>query len=327
VRRRDFITLLGSAAAAWPLAARAQQPGIQVIGILSAAQAMIGEKRMGAFRQGLSETGYTEGQNVAIVYLQADGQFDRLPALAADLVRRRVSVIVAPNSSAAAIAAHDATKVIPIIFGVLSDPDKLGLVASLAQPAGNATGVNNFSSELGAKRLGLLHELLPNASVVAALFNPATAANKATLKDVQAAAETFGQRVRVANASTSSEIETAFEALARERPDALILINDPLFSSQIVQIVSLAGRHKLPAIYTTREYTEAGGLMSYATSLADVYRQMGVYTGRILKGAKPADLPVVQPTRFELVINLKTAKTLGLTVPPSLLAIADDVIE
>jgi putative tryptophan/tyrosine transport system substrate-binding protein len=327
IGRRKFIIGAGCTAMVWPLTASAQQSAIPVIGILSAAQALTGEKRMIAFRQGLSEKGYIEGQNVAVEYLQADGQFNRLPALAAELVRRHVSVIVAPNSADAAIAAHNATKVIPIIFGVTGEPAKLGLVASLAQPAGNATGVNNFSTELAAKRLGLLHQLLPNAAVVAVLFNPANAENEAALKEVQSVAGDIGQRIRVVNASTIGEIEEAFETLARESPEALLLINDPLFSSQKLQIISLAARNALPAIYTTREYTEAGGLMSYATNLSDAYRQMGIYTGRVLKGENPPDLPVVQPTKFELVINLKTAKALGLTIPPGVLAIADDVIE
>jgi putative ABC transport system substrate-binding protein len=326
MRRREFIGLLGGTAA-WPVTARAQQPAMPVIGILAASQAMIGERRMIAFRQGLSEMGYIEGQNVSIAYLQADGHFDRIPALAADLVRRHVSVIVAPNSGTAAIAAHDATKVIPIIFGATSDPVKLGLVASLARPAGNATGVNNFSTELTAKRLGVLHQLLPDASVVAALVNPASPQSEGVVNDLQTAARAIGLQIRVVHASTSSEIDAAFEALARDRPAALIQINDPLFSDQIMQIVSLAARHRLPAIYTTREYTEAGGLISYATSLADAYHQMGIYSGRVLKGEKPADLPVVQPTKFDLVINLKTAKALGLTIPPGVIAIADDVIE
>jgi putative tryptophan/tyrosine transport system substrate-binding protein len=326
VKRRQFITLLGGVAA-WPLAARAQQPRMPVIGVLSAAPAMVGERRMIAFRQGLAETGYVEGQNAAMLVVHAESQLDRLPVLAAELARRQVSVIVAPQSSAAAIAARAATRTIPIVFGVTSDPVKLGLVESLAHPGGNATGVNNFSGELWSKRLGLLRELLPDGKVVAVLFNPATAANEIALIDVQAAAVSTGQQLRIIKVSTGGEIDAAFATLARERPDALVVVNDPLFSSRNVQIALLAARHVIPAIYSQREYAEAGGLMSYGTSLADAYRQMGIYTGRILKGAKPADLPVVQSTKFELVVNLQSAKALGLDVPPTLLARADEVIE
>jgi putative ABC transport system substrate-binding protein len=250
-----------------------------------------------------------------------------LPVLAAELARRQVSVIVAPQSSAAAIAARAATRTIPIVFGVTSDPVKIGLVESLAHPGGNATGVNNFSGELWSKRLGLLRELLPDGKVVAVLFNPATAANEIVLIDVQAAAVSTGQQLRIIKVSTGGEIDAAFATLARERPDALVVVNDPLFSSRNVQIALLAARHVIPAIYSQREYAEAGGLMSYGTSLADAYRQMGIYTGRILKGAKPADLPVVQSTKFELVVNLQSAKALGLAVPPTLIARADEVIE
>jgi ABC-type uncharacterized transport system substrate-binding protein len=326
LRRREFITLVGGAVA-WPPAARAQQSTLPVIGILVAAPSLVGEKRMIAFRQGLAEMGYLEGQNVSTASLGAEGNFDRLPALAADLVRRQVSVIVCPQSTLAAIAARDATKVIPIVFSVTSDPVKLGLVASIARPGGNATGVNSFTRELAAKRLGLLREFFPDAKVIAVLFNPATPANEAALRELQVAAAAIGQQVRVVNASTSGEIGVAFATLARERPDALLVINDPLFSSRNLQIVLLAARLAIPAIYTQREYAEAGGLMSYGTSLAEVYRQMGVYAGRVLKGAKPADLPVVQSTRFELVINLQSAQALGLEVPPMLLARADEVIE
>jgi putative ABC transport system substrate-binding protein len=282
---------------------------------------------MVAFRQGLAEMGFTEGQNVVAVSLAAEGNLDRLPMLAAELARRQTSVTVCPQSSLASLTARDATKSIPIIFSTPSDAVKLGLVANLAHPGGNITGVNSFTTELAAKRLGLLHELLPAGKVVAVLFNPATPASQGALKEVHAAGDATRQQIRVVNAGTSSEIELAFAALARERPDALLVVNDPLFSSQRMQIVLLAARHTMPAIYTQREYADAGGLMSYGTSFAEVYYQMGVYTGRILKGAKPADLPVVQSTKFELVINLQSAKALGLNVPPQLLALADEVIE
>jgi ABC-type uncharacterized transport system substrate-binding protein len=327
LKRRQFITLLGGGAAWWPLAALAQQPAMPVIGILSAFPAATAEKRMAAFSKGLGESGYVESQNVLVVYLQADGQYDNLPTLAADFVRRHVSVIVSPQSSVAAIAARDATKVIPIVFSVPVDPVKLGLVASLNRPGGNATGVHSFSSGLAAKRLGLLRELLPHSKVVSVLFNPATPANNTALRELQEAASAIGQQLRVVNASTSQEIDMAFEALAGERPNALLVVNDLLFSSRHVQIVMLAARHAIPVIYTSREYVEAGGLMSYGTSFSEVYRQIGIYTGRILKGAKPTDMPVVRPTKFELVINLQTTKTLGLTVPPTLLTAADEVIE
>jgi putative tryptophan/tyrosine transport system substrate-binding protein len=327
MKRREFITLLGGAAAAWPLAARAQQPAMPVIGILSTAPALVGEKRMSAFRQGLGEIGFTEGLNVATAMLGADGRLDRLPALAAELVRRRVSVVVCPQSSAAVRAVRDATTTIPIIFSSTLDPVALGLVASLARPGGNATGVNNFSTGLAGKRLGLLRELLPAGKVVAVLFNPAIAENEAAVTEIRAASDALGQQVRVVNAGTISEIDLAFAMLARERPDALLIVNDPLFSSRNMQIVLLATRHAIPAIYTQREFAEIGGLMSYGTSLAEVYHQMGVYTGRVLKGAKPAELPIVQSTKFEMVINLQSAKAIGLDVPPTLLAAADEVIE
>jgi putative tryptophan/tyrosine transport system substrate-binding protein len=327
MRRRDVIALLGGAAAAWPLAARAQQPAMPVIGLLVAAVALGGEKRMAAFRQGLAEMGYAEGQNVSLVRLDADGRFDRLPALAADLVSRKVSVLVSPQSAASAIAAHGATKSIPIVFSVTADPVKLGLVASFARPGGNATGVNNFSSELASKRLGLLRELLPNAKAVAALFNPDNPANEGVLRELEAAAASSGLQVRVLNASTIREIDLVFATLVRERADALLVFNDPFFSSRNVQLVLSSTRHVLPAIYSQREYVDIGGLMSYGTALTEAYRQIGIYTGRILKGTKPADLPVVRPTKFELVVNLQAAKMLGLEVPQSVLASADEVIE
>jgi putative ABC transport system substrate-binding protein len=326
MRRREFITLIGGAAA-WPIAASAQQPAMPVIGILSAFSAATAEKRMAAFREGLGESGYVESRNVLIVYLQADGEYDSLPTLAADLVRRHVSVIVSPQSSVAAIAARDATTVIPIIFSVPVDPVMLGLVSSLSRPAGNVTGVYSLGSGLAAKRLGLLRELLPHSKVVAVLFNPATPANNTALPELQAAASAIGQQLRVVNAITSREIDMAFEALAAERPDALLVVNDLLFSSLHIQIVVLAARHAIPVIYTSREYVDAGGLMSYGTSFSEVYRQIGIYTGRALKGVKPADMPVVMSTKFEFVLNLQTARTLGIDVPPALFSIADEVIE
>jgi len=327
VRRRDFITLFGGAAASWPLAAHAQQPAMPVVGILGAAPALIGEKRMLPFHRGLSESGYSGGQNVALSYLRAEGQYDRLPQLAAELVRRQVSVIVAPNSVAGALAAKNATTTIPIVFSVTADPVRVGLVVNIARPDGNVTGAYSFTSELGAKRLGLLHELVPSAASVAVLANRANPITELGLQNVQAAARAIGLRVHILKASTAGEIDTAFAEVARERPDAFMTINDPLFSSRRTQIVLLAARHAVPAIYNTHEFVEAGGLMSYSPDLSEIYHQLGTYTGRILKGARPTDLPVVQSTKFELAINLQAAKALGLEVPPMLLARADEVIE
>ncbi len=327
MRRRDFITLFGGAAASWPLAAHAQQPAMPVVGILGAAPALIGEKRMLPFHRGLSESGYSGGQNVALSYLRAEGQYDRLPQLAAELVRRQVSVIVAPNSVAGALAAKNATTTIPIVFSVTADPVRVGLVVNIARPDGNVTGAYSFTSELGAKRLGLLHELVPSAASVAVLANRANPITELGLQNVQAAARAIGLRVHILKASTAGEIDTAFAEVARERPDAFMTINDPLFSSRRTQIVLLAARHAVPAIYNTHEFVEAGGLMSYSPDLSEIYHQLGTYTGRILKGARPTDLPVVQSTKFELAINLQAAKALGLEVPPMLLARADEVIE
>ena len=273
---------------------------------------------------GLSEAGYVEGRNVTVEYHYLDGQFDRLPALMADLVRRRVAVIATPADITASIAAKAATATIPIVFGVIDDPVKLGLVASLARPGGNATGTNAFSLEVVTKRLALLHELVPKAIRIAVLVNPA---NQTTLREVQEAARTIGLQLQVLKASTSGEIDAAFAALARERPDALFVSPNTLFGRRRVQIATLAARARIPAAYSIREYVEAGGLMSYGTDTADRLRQIGVYTGKILNGTKPADLPVVQPTKFDLVINLKTAKALGLTIPETLLATADEVIQ
>jgi putative ABC transport system substrate-binding protein len=299
-----------------------------VIGFLNPTSPDTNADRLRAFRQGLKETGYVEGENVAIEYRWADNQIERLPALAAELVRRQVAVIAAPGAAAPALAAKAASMTIPVVFVVGEDPVRLGLVASLARPGGNATGVNLLNVELAAKRLDLLRELVPGASRVSVLVNPANAANMETmLRDVEGAARAMGLQIQALNASTSQEISAAFATFARERPDALFVGADPFYLSRRVQLVHLATRHAVPATYSGREYTEAGGLMSYATSLSAAYRQVGVYTGRILKGAKPADLPVVQASKFELAINAESARILGLTISPSLLARADEVIE
>jgi putative ABC transport system substrate-binding protein len=326
MRRREFITLLG--AAAWPLSARAQQAGMPVVGVLLPTSPDANTGRLRAFRQGLKDTGYVEGENAAIDYRSAEGHNDQLPALAADLVRRQVAVIASPLGAASALAAKVATTTIPIVFGVGDDPVKLGLVASLARPGGNLTGINYFNYELVAKRLEFLRDLMPAAARVAVLVNPTNAAGaETTLRDVHAAGRAMGLQIQVLNASNSREIEAAFETFVRERPDALFVGGDPFFNSRRVQLVHLATLHKLAATYAQRQYAEAGGLMSYGTNVADAFRQVGDYTGRILKGAKPAELPVVQASKFELVINASTARMLGLTVPDKLLVAADEVIE
>jgi putative ABC transport system substrate-binding protein len=327
MRRRQFITLLGGAAT-WPLAARAQQPAMPVVGFLNPGSADTSASYAAAFRKGLSETGYVEGQNVVIEYHWLEGRYDGLPALVLDLVRRHVTVIATPGSVVSAIAAKAATATIPIVFGVGEDPVKLGLVASLARPGGNATGVNYFSQELVAKRLGLLHELVPKAVRVAVLLNPANATNaETTLQDALEAARSIGLQIHVLNASTIHEIDAAFAALADERPDALFVAGDAFFESRRVQFVTLAARDRIPATYSRRSIVEAGGLMSYGTDGSGMYRQVGVYAGNILKGAKPADLPVLQSTKLEFIINLQTARTLGVEVPSGVLATADGVIE
>jgi putative tryptophan/tyrosine transport system substrate-binding protein len=329
MRRREFITLLGGgAAAAWPLAARAQQPAMPGIGFLNTQSPDPIENLVRAFRQGLRDTGYVEGENVAIVYRWAENEIDRLPALAADLVHRRVAVIVTAGGPPSAFAAKAATTTIPIVFAVNEDPVKLGLVASLARPGGNLTGINFFNAELVAKRLELLRELVPGAVRVAVLVNPANVTIEAsTLRDVGVAARTIGLQLKILNASTSGEINAAFATLARERADALFVSSDPFFFTRRVQVTNLAARDRMPASASSRELAEAGLLMSYGTKIADAYRQAGVYAGRILKGAKPAELPVVQSSKFELVINHETARMLGRTVPDKLLAAADEVIE
>ena len=325
MKRRTFITLLGGAAATWPLAAWAQQ-GMPVVGFVSPLSPATSAHLLSAFRQGLAMSGFVEGQNVAIEYRWADGRLIQLADLVADLVRRNVNVIAAPGIGA--LAAKAATQTIPIVFGISEDPVKLGLVASLAKPGGNLTGINFFVAELVAKRLGLLRELIPTAGRVAVLVNPANVQTaSATLSEVEPAARELGLQIQVFNASNIREIDTAYAALVRERPDALFVAPDGMFVNRRVQLIGLAARHALPATYAAREYVEAGGLMSYGTSVGDMYRQIGAYTGRVLKGAKPADVPVMQATRFELVINLQTARLLDIEIPPTLLARADEVIE
>ena len=326
LQRRAFITLLGGAAAAWPLAARAQQPGMPVIGILETRSPDMISDRLRRFRQGLKDTGYVEGENVTIVYDWAES-FDRLSALAAELIRRPVAVIVTPTTPAA-LAAKAATTTIPIVFATGYDPVASGLVASLARPGGNLTGVNFFNNELAGKQLELLRELVPGATHVSALINPSNVRNaSAALADLETAARARGMQIQVLNASTSREIDDAFATLLRQRPHVLFVSGDGLFTSRRVQLVLLATLHKVPATFANREFAEIGGLMSYGANVPDAWHQVGVYVGRILKGTKPADLPVVQASKFELVINAQAAKILGLTIPPTLLARADEVIE
>jgi len=328
MRRREFITLLGSAAAGWPLATRAEQAVMPVIGFLNASSPDGYTERLRAFRQGLKEAGYVDGENVAIEYRWAEGQFDRLPALADELVRRRVAVIAALGGPTQALAAKAAITTIPVVFLVGEDPVRLGLVASLARPGGNLTGINSFSSEIAAKRLNLLRELVPIATRVAVLVNPANASDsEMTATRAEQAVRTMGLQIQVLKASTPGEIDAAFAAFAGERPDALLVGGDSFFNSRRVHLVHLASHHRVPTTYGSRAYPDVGGLMSYGTDTADAYRQAGVYIGHILKGAKPADLPVLQSTKLELVINHQTARMLGLTVPPTLLATADEVIE
>jgi putative ABC transport system substrate-binding protein len=329
MRRREFVTLLGGAAAssvAWPLAARAQQPGMPVIGFMNPGSPGPLRQQVAAFRDGLKESGFVEGQTVAVEYRFAEGQFDRLPTLAVELVRRPVAVLVA-SGYLGAIAAKQASTTIPIVFTVGDDPVATGLVASLNRPGGNMTGVSVLSTGLEAKRLGLLHELVPSATTIAALVNANFPPAETQLRDLQEAAPSLGVQLVIVRANAESDFNAAFSTMVQQRAGALQVCSSPLFNARRQQLVVLAARHAIPAIYEWRDFAEAGGLMSYGTILADAYRQAGVYAGRVLRGAKPADLPVVQATRFEFVINLSTAKALGIEVPPGLSARADEVIE
>jgi len=326
MKRREFITLVGGAAATWPLAGRAQQAALPVVAFLRVGSPDASARYVAAFRKGLSESGYVEGQNVTVEYHWLEDQYV-LPTLMADLVRRQVAVIATPGDLPS-VAAKAATATIPIVFGTGQDPVRLGLVASLARPGGNATGINFFASEVEAKRLRLLHDLVPKAVRIAVLVNPANAFNtETTLREVQQAAPIIGLQIQILNATTIGEIDAAFASFALDRPDALFVTGDAFFTSRRGQFVVLTARDRIPAAYSNGDYVAAGGLMSYGTDFADTFHQVGVYTGNILKGAKPADLPVLQPTKFEFVINLQTARALGIEVPAGMLSIADEVIE
>jgi ABC-type uncharacterized transport system substrate-binding protein len=326
MKRREFITLFGGAAT-WPLAARAQQPALPVVGFLHGASPQPYAPMVVAFRQGLSDTGYVEGQNVAIEFRWANDQLERLPSLAADLVHRQVTVIAAIGGSDSALAAKNATLTIPVVFAIGADPEKLGLVASFNRPGGNVTGIAFQTAALEAKRLELLRELVPKAKMIAVLLRPRSVSAQERTSDILAAARTLGLQIVLVEATSKDDLDAAFASLVQHRSDALVIDPDPLFNDNRNQIVALAARHKVPAIYQDRQYTAAGGLISYGTNFLSVYRQLGLYTGQILKGERPANLPVIQPTNFELVINLKTANSLGLDVPAKLLALADEVIE
>jgi putative tryptophan/tyrosine transport system substrate-binding protein len=327
MRRREFISLLGVGATAWPLAIRAQQPAMSVVAIIYGGAADASASYATAFHKGLNETGIIEGQNVTVEYHWLEGRYDRLPALMTNLVHRPVAVIATPGSDVATIAAKGATATIPIVFGTGRDPVQLGFVASFARPGGNATGINFFAQEVSAKRLRLLHDLVPKAVRVAVIINPANSSNAATLREVQEAAPTIGLQIQVLNATTIDEIDAAFATFAHERPDAIFVAGDPFFAGRRGQFATLATLNKLPSAFANREAAVGGGLMSYGSDLTDMFHQIGVYTGQILKGDKPADLPVTQSTKFDFVINLQTARALGIDVPPSLLSIADEVIE
>jgi putative ABC transport system substrate-binding protein len=326
IGRREFITILGGAAAAWPLAVRAQQPPIPSVGFLNSASLEGYAPMVTAFSQGLKQTGYVEGQNVAMEFRWAEGHYDLLPELAAELVRRQVAVIAA-GGPPAALAAKAATSTIPIVFTSGTDPVKLGLVSSFNRPGGNITGVHLFLSELNTKKLGLLRDLLPQAKVIGLLLNPTAENAEPQSRDLQAAGQALGFQIQRVNASSDREFESAFATLVEQRVDALVVGSDPFLNSRRDQLVALAARHAIPAVYEVREFADAGGLMTYGTSIKDAYRQAGAYVGQILKGAKAADLPVMQSTKFEFVINIKTAKTLGIKVPDNVLSLADEVIE
>ena len=328
IGRRQFVSALGCATVALPFIARAQQPALPVVGVVNGGAAEGYTRELAAFRKGLNEAGFVEGQNVTAEYHWLEGQYDRLSVLMADLVRRQVAVIATPGTTVAALAAKAVTATIPIVFGVAGDPVRLGLVASLARPGGNATGINYFFNEVAAKRVRLLHDLVPKATRIAVLVNPTNAPSaESTLRGVQEAAPILGLQAQTFNAATIGEIDAAFTALGRERPDLLFVAADPFFASRRGQLATLAARDRIPAAYAARNYVAAGGLMSYGTDIPDSFHQVGVYTGKILKGEKPADLPVLQSTKFELIINLQTARALGIEVPPAVLSIADDVIE
>ena len=327
MKRREFISLLGGAAAAWPIAARAQQPKVPVIGYLSAGSAAASAPNVAVFRQSLAEAGYVVGRNAAIEYRFAEGQYDRLPAMAAELVRSEVALIIAGGGTAPALAAKAATATTPIVFSVTDDPVALGLVVSFARPGGNATGINFPLAELAAKELGLLHELVPAARRIGLLVNPNNSPSAAVTKDVTAAASALGIEIGVVEANNGRAIEAAFASLVSSRSEALLIGTDPFFFSRRVQLATLAARHVIPAAFNAREFVEVGGLMSYGTSLTSVFRQLGIYAGKILKGARPGDLPVEQPTKLELVINVTAATALGLPLPRAMLMLADEVIE